>query len=80
MVTGVRQVAVASAMEALSLLRRATDARATSSTAMNSESSRSHSVFMLNITGNHAASGTRLTGAPAEPQHSRKPAASGPQE
>lgn len=44
-------------------MRRAARARAVEATAMNAESSRSHSAFMLHITGRHAASDTRLQGA-----------------
>ncbi|KDD71705.1 kinesin, partial [Helicosporidium sp. ATCC 50920] len=49
--------------EAASLIRRAASARAVESTAMNASSSRSHSVFMLYITGEHAATGTLLHGS-----------------
>ena len=41
---------------------RANAARATESTAMNAESSRSHSVFMMYITGTRETTQTRLTG------------------
>lgn len=60
---GVSQVTITSTAQALQLLAKASAARACNSTAMNSVSSRSHSVFMLNITGQHAPSGTALTGA-----------------
>lgn len=48
---------------AAALVRRAAVARACEATAMNATSSRSHSVFMLAITGRHEASGTTLRGA-----------------
>lgn len=48
--------------EASDLVRRAAHNRAVECTAMNATSSRSHSVFMLYITGHHAPSGTRLQG------------------
>lgn len=63
MVAGATRVAVAAQEEAAALVRRAAAARACEATAMNSASSRSHSVFMLNIAGAHAASGARLQGA-----------------
>lgn len=44
------------------LIRRAAASRACEATAMNAESSRSHVVFMLYITGAHAPTGTRLQG------------------
>ena len=44
------------------LARRAANARACQATAMNATSSRSHSVFMLYISGAHAPSSTRLQG------------------
>lgn len=50
-------------VQAMAVLQRATQARAVQSTAMNAVSSRSHSVFMLNITGSHGPSGTKLTGS-----------------
>ena len=63
MVAGATRVAVAAQEEAAALVRRAAAARACEATAMNAASSRSHSVFMLNIAGAHAASGARLQGA-----------------
>lgn len=47
---------------AAQLVRRAAAARAVEATAMNSQSSRSHSVFMLYISGWHAGTATRLQG------------------
>ncbi len=63
MVAGATRVAVAAPEEAAALVRRAQAARACEATAMNAASSRSHSVFMLNIAGAHAATGVRLQGA-----------------
>ena len=45
------------------VINRAAKARSTDATAMNAESSRSHSVFTLHITGSHEASGTRILGS-----------------
>ena len=47
---------------AAGLVRRAAAARAVEATQMNAVSSRSHTIFMLYITGEHEASGSRLTG------------------
>ncbi|KAK9792707.1 hypothetical protein WJX73_008450 [Symbiochloris irregularis] len=63
MVVGAVRAAVQTPKEAQVLMRRAGRARAVEATAMNAESSRSHSVFMLHITGRHAASDTCLQGA-----------------
>ncbi len=56
------QVAVPDMDAAEALIRRASSNRACESTAMNSESSRSHVVFMLYIRGTHPPSGTDLQG------------------
>eukprot|EP00798_Chlamydomonas_sp_ICE-L_P013863 gene13863-19786_t len=61
-VVGVNKVKVTDAESAYELLRQASAARACESTAMNSTSSRSHSVFMLYITGHHPPSGESLQG------------------
>jgi hypothetical protein len=61
-VAGASRVPVSGAAHAAELVRRAGEARASAETAMNSVSSRSHCVFMLYITGVHAASNTRLSG------------------
>ncbi|KXZ43987.1 hypothetical protein GPECTOR_76g809 [Gonium pectorale] len=61
-VSGVSKVPVTDSEGAAQLVRRAAAARAVEATAMNSVSSRSHSVFMLYISGWHAGSGTRLQG------------------
>jgi kinesin family protein C1 len=61
-VSGVRREPVASVDAAAGLVRRAASARAVEATQMNAVSSRSHTIFMLYITGTHDASGSRLTG------------------
>ena len=61
-VAGAERVQLASAADADELVQRATACRAVESTAMNAVSSRSHSVFMLYISGTHAASSTRVLG------------------
>lgn len=60
---GATRVPITSEFEAADLVRRAAAARAVESTAMNAVSSRSHSVFMLYITGRHEASSTHLQGS-----------------
>lgn len=62
-VAGATTVRVTTTDAAAALVRKAAQARACEATAMNAVSSRSHSVFMLNITGKHAASATCLRGA-----------------
>ncbi|CAG9466804.1 unnamed protein product [Pedinophyceae sp. YPF-701] len=62
-VEGARREEIACFEDALALIARAAETRETSATAMNAVSSRSHSVFMLYITGAHEATGLRLTGA-----------------
>ena len=44
------------------MVRRASAARAVEATQMNAQSSRSHTLFLLYITGVHAASGQQLNG------------------
>jgi len=61
-VVGAARHTIGNYEDAQEIIRRANAARATESTAMNAESSRSHSVFMMFITGYHEASQTRLTG------------------
>jgi kinesin family protein C1 len=61
-VSGVQREPVTSVEAAAGLVRRAAAARAVEATQMNAVSSRSHTIFMLYITGEHAASGSRLTG------------------
>lgn len=62
-VLGATRVPVNSEEDAAALVRRAANARAVESTAMNATSSRSHSVFMLYITGKQETSGTLLQGS-----------------
>ncbi|KAK9909075.1 hypothetical protein WJX75_006832 [Coccomyxa subellipsoidea] len=62
-VAGATTVRITTTDAAAALVRKAAQARACEATAMNAVSSRSHSVFMLNITGRHAASATTLRGA-----------------
>ena len=61
-VTGVERESVPSVDAAAGLVRRAAAARAVEATQMNAQSSRSHTLFLLYITGTHAASGQKLTG------------------
>ena len=60
---GATRASVGTAQEARALMRRAAGSRAVEATAMNAESSRSHSVFMLHIQGRHAGTNTCLQGA-----------------
>ena len=60
---GATVMPVTSSDVAAALVRKAAIARACEATAMNASSSRSHSVFMLAITGRHEASGIALKGA-----------------
>eukprot|EP00892_Ulva_mutabilis_P004659 jgi/Ulvmu1/2565/UM014_0016.1 len=62
-IAGATRMLVDSEAVAQELLRRAARARSTDATAMNSESSRSHSVFTLHITGTNEAGGCRLLGS-----------------
>ena len=61
-VSGVQREPVESVEAAAGLVRRAAAARAVEATQMNAVSSRSHTIFMLYITGEHAASGSKLAG------------------
>ena len=61
-VSGVQREPVSSVEAAAGLVRRAAAARAVEATQMNAVSSRSHTIFMLYITGEHEGSGTRLAG------------------
>ena len=61
-VSGVERELVTSVDAAAGLVRRAAAARAVEATQMNAQSSRSHTLFLLYITGEHAASGQRLHG------------------
>jgi kinesin family protein C1 len=62
-VVGATRARIESAEDAQRVVRRAAAARRTESTAMNAESSRSHAVFILYVTGRHEASGTLLRGS-----------------
>ncbi|GLC68742.1 hypothetical protein PLESTF_000730300 [Pleodorina starrii] len=62
-VAGAKVVKVHDLEGATELVRQAGEARAVVATAMNASSSRSHCVFMLNITGWHQSTGTRLLGS-----------------
>lgn len=55
-------MAITSAEGADLLVKKAATARAVEATAMNATSSRSHSVFMVYIRGEHAATQVRLHG------------------
>ena len=61
-VSGVRREPVTSVEAAAALVRRAANARAVEATQMNAVSSRSHTIFMLYVTGEHVASGSKLSG------------------
>ena len=63
LVAGAERVPVEHASDADDLVARAAASRVVHTTAMNAASSRSHSVFMLHISGQHEASGTRVQGA-----------------
>ena len=61
-VTGVVREEVTSVYDATSLVRRAMKAREVAETELNANSSRSHTLFLLYITGVHHATGQTLTG------------------
>ena len=61
-VSGVQRKRVTTVDEAQDLVRRAAAARKVEATRMNATSSRSHTLFMLYITGVHADSGQKLEG------------------
>jgi kinesin family protein C1 len=61
-VSGVKREAVTSVAAAANLVRRASNARAVEATQMNAVSSRSHTIFMLYISGEHKGSGSTLSG------------------
>ncbi|KAK9826929.1 hypothetical protein WJX74_000546 [Apatococcus lobatus] len=62
-VVGARRVKINDSETAAGLIKQAGAARASESTAMNATSSRSHSIFMLFITGRHAPTATLVQGA-----------------
>jgi kinesin family protein C1 len=61
-VSGVAREPIDSVDSAAALVRRASAARVVEATNMNAQSSRSHTIFMLYIVGDHASSGSQLTG------------------
>ncbi|GAB4817622.1 hypothetical protein N2152v2_004668 [Parachlorella kessleri] len=63
LVLGATRAHISSEEDAAAICRQAAVARAVESTAMNAVSSRSHSVFMLYITGRNEAAGTVLQGS-----------------
>lgn len=62
-IQGATRLAIASEYDAQEIVNRAAASRAVESTAMNSTSSRSHSIFMLYISGCHEATETVLKGS-----------------
>lgn len=62
LVLGVQREPITSVDAAAGLVRRAAAARAVEATHMNATSSRSHTLFMLYITGVHEAAGKKLEG------------------
>jgi kinesin family protein 5 len=54
---------VGNANEVYEIMRQGGNTRATSSTNMNSESSRSHSIFVITISQRHTETGTQKTGS-----------------
>jgi kinesin family protein 5 len=61
-VKGLLEVYVSSVQEVYEVLRRGGEARAVSSTNMNSESSRSHSIFVLTVTQKNVETGSMKSG------------------
>jgi kinesin family member C1 len=61
-VAGVVREYIDSVSGAATLVRKATAARAVEATEMNAHSSRSHTLFLVYITGVHIATGTQLSG------------------
>lgn len=62
-IQGATRLPIASEYDAQDIVNRAASCRAVESTAMNSTSSRSHSIFMLYISGCHEATETVLKGS-----------------
>ncbi len=62
-IQGATRMSIASEYDAQEIVNRAAACRAVESTAMNSTSSRSHSIFMLYISGCHEATETVLKGS-----------------
>mmetsp|Transcript_2972 Transcript_2972/g.10595 ORF Transcript_2972/g.10595 Transcript_2972/m.10595 type:complete len:1529 (-) Transcript_2972:165-4751(-) len=61
-ISGVTTAIVESVEQANVLVRKAAGARKVEATQMNAHSSRSHAVFILHVSGEHASSGTRMEG------------------
>lgn len=61
-ITNVTKVSISSKLQAKQLLERATRNRSTASTMANERSSRSHSIFVIEITGENQKSGKRCLG------------------
>jgi kinesin family protein C1 len=61
-VSGAQRERIDSGDDAANLVRRASAARAVEATQINSHSSRSHTLFMLYITGTHESAGQQLQG------------------
>jgi len=62
-ITGVTTEVVTSVEQANALVKKAASARKVEATQMNAHSSRSHTIFILHVSGEHAASGSTLSGA-----------------
>eukprot|EP00798_Chlamydomonas_sp_ICE-L_P023960 gene23960-9532_t len=62
-VVGVSRTEISSTEQTMALLQQAASNRASNATAMNTNSSRSHSVFFLNISGRHEENNATLSGA-----------------
>ena len=62
-IQGATRMSIASEQDADDIVARAAESRAVEATAMNSTSSRSHSIFMLYISGCHEATETSLKGS-----------------
>jgi kinesin family protein C1 len=62
-ISGVNTEIVESVEQAHVLVRKAAAARKVEATQMNAHSSRSHTIFILHVSGVHAASGSTLSGA-----------------
>ena len=62
-ISGVNTEIVESVEQANVLVRKAAAARKVEATQMNAHSSRSHTIFILHVSGEHSASGSTLSGA-----------------
>ena len=61
-IEGVQEFYLSNAEDMIRLLLRGDAARATASTNMNAQSSRSHSIFIITVTQKNVVSGTSKTG------------------